>query len=327
MRRTVAVAALLLLAPAVSASLIEDFLSPVDGIVGPATGVSATYQEDGGVHGDAPDTCLEATAARTVDLDSARTQGMLMDVDDESDAYVFELSQESVGERVRLDLLAGLVVSRHDVLFDVQAPGCTASVFDYDSSYYDTAPEEPYTLPEGSIGHEAGGLSGYECGDEWKFLANQMGGIPAPETIYVEWTDGSYEYVPVDKSTPATIAMYLTESHPDVTVARAVIVVPADYKGEFNLVHGFCGAVQGTPELPPTPPTTGSKVGEFTVQEAGTHIVIVYIERGTVDKTVDTVSDLVADPPTSVNMNCHGDICTLALGDASYDLGASRVAL
>ena len=325
MRRLVAVAALLLLAGPASASLIEDTLAPANDLVEPTTGVTATYQEDGGVHGDAPDTCLEATADRTVNLDDARTQGMLMDVDDESDAYVFELSETVVGERVQLDLLAGLVVDRHDVLFDVQAPGCTASVFDYQSSYYDRAPADPYTPPEGSVGREAGGLSGYDCGDEWKFLANQMGGIPAPETIYVEWTDGSYEYVPVDKSTPATIAMYLTGSHPDVTVARAVIVVPADYTGEFNLVHGFCGAVQGTPELPPMPPTLGAKVGEFTVQEAGTHIVVVYIERGTVDKTVDTVEDLVNDPPTSVPLSCHTDICSVALAESSYDMGAVRL--
>ena len=318
--------AVVMLAVPVSASLVEDSLAPL----GPAnqlleetTGESLRYQEDAGVHGDAPDLCLEATAERGVTLGGARTAGMLMDVDDESDAYVFELGEDTVGKRVGMDLLSGILATRHDVAFDVFAPGCTASVFDFNSTYYDpAAPEDPYTPPAGSTEVQAGGLTGYACGDEWKLLANQMGGIPAPATIYVEWTDGSFEYVPVMKSTPATVAMYLTTSHPDVTIDHAVIVLPEGYKGQFNLVHGFCGAVPGTPTVPPQHTNT---TGQFTVQQAGTHIVVVSIVRGTVDKTVDTVADLAADPPTAVGVNCHGDICTGIFSRSGYDFGSQTL--
>lgn len=317
MRHVVALLALLVAAAPATASLIEDTLAP--------TGV--TYQEDGGVHGDAPGTCEEAVAAHAVEFGTDEPVNMLVEVDDEADAFVFNLTTSQVGERVALSLVTHLLTDRYDVAFDVLSPDCSSSVFDPNSTYYDRPPSDPYPLPPNGAGYEAT-LTGYACdANQWKFLANQMGGIPAPDTIYVEWTDGSYEYVAVDKSTPATVAMYLTSDHLDVTVARAVIVLPSTWHGQFKIASGPCDAVPGTAvEDPYLNDDVTPTYGEFTVQEEGTHVILVHIVRGTVDKTQGTVNDLLADPPTQLDATCHRDTCSLALAYASYDLGTDYAA-
>lgn len=308
----IALSSLLLLAVPATASLIEDTLAP--------TGLH--YQEDGGVSGDAPATCQALQAARAVTLDAAATSGILLEQDeDAADVYALEITSASIGDRVSVDLLNPLLNGRYDVAIDVFSPDCASSVFDPASAYYNPPPQQPYegSVPAGFTEREAT-LAGAGCDPSaWKFLANQMGGLPAPVDIYVEWTDGSYEYVPVQKSTPATIAMYRTTLHLDVTIERAVIVLPLTWKGSFHLASGPCGAVEGTP---PEPPQYSPTHGEFTVMEAGTHVVLVQVTRDTVDKTTDTVEGLVNDPPTSVPLACHREVCSLATGEASYDLGS-----
>ena len=310
-RTTAAALALVLLAMPASGSFIEQTLAP--------TGL--TYQADGGIHGDAPDTCETVMVERGVVLDGGEpSSGMLVEMDDESDAYGFVLDQSTVGERVVLEMLTGLLVDRYNIAFDVRSPDCGSSVFDPESAYYDPAPEQPYQPPVGSLAFEAV-LTGHACDvSQWKFLANQMGGLPAPADIYVEWTNGEYAYVPVSKSTPATVAMYLTSANLDVTVARAIIVLPAWYTGQFKIASGPCDAVVGEPG---PEPTLDTRYGEFTVQEAGDHVVLVFITRGTVEKTQDTVMDL-AGPSTATQRTCHTDLCSLALRDASYDLSALK---
>lgn len=313
MRRAFVALALCMLSLPVSASFVEDTLAPI----------GVTYQEDAGVHGDAPATCLEAQADRGVTFAGADSAGMLVEEDDEQDAYVLSLNETVVGERVSVSMLTGILTDRYDVAFDVLSPDCLSSVFDADSAYYDPAPATPYEPPVGSTTYEAT-LTGYACNaDQWKFLGNQMGGIPAPATIYVEWSNGEWEYVPVVKSTPATIAMYTTSSNLDVTVERAVIVLPAWYTGQFKLAHGPCDAVEGEPEPDPyVDSELNTRYGEFTVQETGPHVIIVTITRSTVDKTTDTVTDLANDPPSNMATTCH-DICTAALQFTSFDLGSN----
>ena len=303
-----------------SASLIEDQLAPVQETVGPIIAPEGLYyQEDGGKLGDAPDACPDVEADRGVALNAPATDGLLMDVDDESDVYGFALDESTVGTRVAINILTGLLVERYDLAFDVLSPDCGSSVFDAESDYYEQPPADPYQPGLGQAAFN-GGLTGYSCDPMgWKMLANQMGGIPAPADIYVEWTNGDFEYVPVSKETPATVAMYRTSSNLDVTVARIVIVLPATWHGQFKIASGPCDAVPGVPEEPPAVTPT---YGEFTVQEAGPHIVRVFIARGTVDKTVDTIEQTVADPPTSIPANCHRDLCSVALQFANYDVGA-----
>lgn len=323
MRLLVVAATLLVAAAPASASLIHDLLAPVNDIVEPNTGLTVGYQEDAQAHGDAPATCELATAEFSVHLDQAATAGMLVEVDDESDAYFFELGDGAVGERVGLDLLAGAAVARHDIAFDVLAPGCGSSVLDPESPYYETEPVVPYEPAEGQAMFE-GDVVDYDCNEtEWKFHANKVGRGSAPETIYVEWTDGSAEYLSLSKASSGTVAMYVTSSHLEYTVARAVILLASDYDGDFKIAHGPCDAIEGNSG--PQPPTHSATRAEFTVQEAGPHVVVVYIGRGTVDKTVDTLEDLVANPPTSMNRNCHKDICTAALQFTNYDVGASQM--
>ena len=297
-----------LLALPASGSLVEESLAP--------TGLGLHYQEDGGVAGDAPASCADLEATRAVTHAAAPSAGMLMDLDEDTqDVYALQLDESTVGTRVSVSLLTGALVDTYDVAIDVFSPDCAGSVFDPGSAYYDPAPSEPYAPPLGSRAHEAE-LAGAGCDPSaWKFLANQMGGIAAPETIYVEWTDGTHEYVPVQKSTPATIAMYRSTSHLDVTVARAVIVLPATWHGSFHLASAPCDAVDG---VPPTPPEQSPHYGEFTVQEAGTHVILVSVTR--------TVAEKAQDAPSSAPMSCHRDLCSMALAGISYDLGSDQAA-
>lgn len=283
-----------------SASWIEDNLAPA----------GVAYQEDANVHGDAPATCELLDASRAVHLDDVQSYGMLVDYDDEADAYALTLEESSIGARVGLDISLGEAAGLHEVSFDIRSPDCGSSVFDPDSAYYNPPPSDPYPNPPNGAQFEAK-VTGYACDEaQWKFLGNQMGGIPAPATIYVEWTDGTYEYVAVDKSTPATVAMYRTASNLGVTVERAVIVLPADYKGQFKIASGPCTAVPGTPV---EPPTQGPLEGEFTVQEAGTHVIVVTISQRTVDG--------LPVPPTT--RSCHYTTCLAAFGAVSFDMLAA----
>ena len=291
-----------------SASWIEDNLAPA----------GVAYQEDASVHGDAPPTCELLDASRAVNLDDVQSYGMLVDYDDEADAYALTLEEASVGTRVGLDINLGDAAGLHTVSFDIRSPDCGSSVFDPDSAYYDPAPTDPYPNPPNGATVEADlTLDADECDESrWKFLGNQMGGIPAPATIYVEWTDGTYEYVPVVKSTPATIAMYVTTSNLGTTIERAVIVLPADYRGQFNLVAGPCTAVEGTPvEAPFQDPD--ALVGEFTVQEAGTHVILVTIS----ERTADGAQELV--PPLGTTRTCHYNSCLVAFQAVSFDMLAA----
>lgn len=315
LRAPVAIALLVALSVPVSASLLEDTLAPL--------GLGVHYQEDGGVPGDAPGTCLGVDPSRTLVLDGSRSPGMLVEIDDEADAFAFPLDQGVVGERVAVDLLAGLAVS-YDLAFDVFSPDCQSSVFNATSAYYDPAPAEPYQPPVGASTYEAK-LTGYDCNsNEWKFLGNQMGGVPAPADIYVEWSNGEWEYVPVVKFTPATIAMYVTSSNLDVTVERAVIVLPSWYTGQFKLVHGPCDAVEGSNDPPQY--DADANYGEFTVQEAGQHIVVITITEGNVEKAQGALEELFSGlSGGGLAATCH-DVCSLALSNLSYDLGASKLA-
>lgn len=308
-RSTIALALVLFLALPATASFIED-----------STG--QTYQEDAGVAGDAPATCQLATAARTIDLNEPAKAGMLVDYDDESDAYTLALGSSEVGQRISLSLLKGLAVSRHDIAFDVFAPGCGSSVLDPESPYYPKAPANPYTPGVGKSAYE-GRTTGYDCKpSDWKFHANKIYTGNAPADVYVEWSNGQHEYVPLQKASQGTVAMYESTSNLGYTVARMVIVLPAGWQGDFKIAHGPCDGVVGDPNA--NAPVSYGSYAEFTAQQAGPHIVVVHIARGAVEKTTDTVLGIVANPPTTVPVHCH-DICTLALQFASYDLGSSAV--
>lgn len=312
-RATLAVAVLIVLALPASSSWIEETATS---IVGP----EGTYQEDAGVPGDAPATCETVDLARQVVVGAEDQAGMLVEYDDEADAYAYILDQTHVGDRLFVAVDLGILTDRYDVAFDVLAPGCGASVLDAESSYYPQPPADPYDPAPGSLAYSANTVPSSCNGSEWKFHVNKIQMSSAPADIYVEWTNGDYAYVPLSKASQGTVGMYLTTANLDYTIARAVIVLPITWQGEFKVAHGPCDAIEGDGGA--APPIVEAGYAEFTVQQAGTHVIVVSISRSTVDKTTDTVNDLVMDPPTAIPVHCH-DICSLALTGISYDLGSA----
>ncbi len=281
-------------------------------------------QEDGGKPGDAPDLCEAAEADRGVALEGIDSAGILIDQDDTSDAYTFLLNDTTVGQRVSLSMLTGAAVQTYDVAFDILAPGCGSSVLDPDSPYYSHQDDTPYQPGPGEAAFDGdASIDPSSCsGTGWKVLVNQLThGLKAPDTIFVAWTDGSTAYVPLTKASQGTVGMYLTDLHTDVTVARMVIVLPASWHGHFQITECPAGVQPGAPPAPTAQPG----YAEFTVQEAGTHVIRVFITRGIVDKTVGTVQDTVANPPTTIAANCHRDICQPAVQFVSYDLDGAFV--
>jgi hypothetical protein len=94
-----------------------------------------------------------------------------------------------------------------------------------------------------------------------------------------------------------------------------LIVLPATYSGQFHIGSGPCDAVEGSPV--PGPDKSPSS-GEFTVVEAGLYVAMVTIEEGPVGSLTGS------PPPSSLTVDCHQDVCTLALGNLSYGLGSSE---
>ncbi len=310
MRRIVALVALLLAMPA-SASLLEDTSSEVLGPLSPftdpiaeaasdATGLPIELdhlhvQADAGTEYDAPDSCADALASDLpFDLPvGGDLDGMLVPVDDEVDHYRVAIGQELVGGRVTL-----VVFGRETTLplaIDAFMPGCGTSV-----AAPENQPAPPPADPAPAEGekqvtpHKLGGA--YTCSDRWFFVLNQFGGLPAPESIHVIWTDGSQQDVPLLKDTPATMAQYATAENQGFTIHSASANVPADWKGQFNLSEGFCDAVDGEAVFGEPAVVTDASVS-FTPIEAGTYVLAV--------RSVPPEVPEVPGVPTAVPASCH----------------------
>lgn len=318
MRRLVALAVLFLMTGPASASLLEDLTGsalepaapvaePVADAVSDATGVPVDLdhvhvQADAGTEYDAPDTCEEALAS---DLAfelavGGELDGLLVPVDDEADHYRVPIGQELVGDRVTVSVFgreATLPVS-----IDVSMPACGTSV-----TAAENQPAPPQAHPAPAEGekqvtpHNLG--NDHECSDRWFFVLNQFGGLPAPESIHVVWTDGSQEDVPLLKDTPATLAQYATSEHSGFTIESATANVPEAWTGRFNLGEGFCGAVDGEAVFG-EPATWTDTTVSFTPVVAGTYIL-----------QVRTVPPEPVEPPTAMPMSCH-QFCAALPGTA-----------
>jgi hypothetical protein len=321
MRRIVAVAALLLITAPASASLLETTSAAVLGPAAPvtdpvaeaasdATGVPIDLdhihlQADAGTEYDAPDSCEEvAASALPFDLPvGAALDGLLVPGDDEVDHYRVPIGQELVGGRVTLN------VAGHDLTLplsiDAFMPACGTSV-----TAEENQPAPPIAAPapgEGQKQVSPHNLAGpYECTDRWFFVLNQFGGLPAPESIHVVWTDGSQEDVALLHDTPATLAQYATSAHPDFTVDSATANVPADWKGQFNLGEGFCDAVDGEAVFgEPAEVSADGHTISFTPIVAGVYTLAV--------RAVPPEAPEVPEPTTTVPASCHS-FCALLSG-------------
>ena len=103
----------------------------------------------------------------------------------------------------------------------------------------------------------AKGLSSHGCDDtEWHFIITQVEPPElAPAEIYVTWTDGSQETLPLDGVTGKS-AHYYWYNHLEVPVQEAWTEIYDGWSGEFNLSHGPC--FDDPTPTPPTPPTSTS---------------------------------------------------------------------
>jgi hypothetical protein len=325
MRRLVAVASLLLLAAPASASLLE---STTEGLLGPVLGPVLAdptvapvleqspvpveghvhYQADAGTEFDAPDSC-EALLASDLPFDlpvGSALDGLLVAADDEVDHYRVPIGQELVGGRVTVSVLgreATLPLS-----IDVSMPACGTSVTDPENQ--PAAPVDAPAPAEGEKQVSPHNLDGaYDCSDRWFFVLNQFGGLPAPESIHVVWTDGSQEDVPLLKDTPATLAQYATSEHLGFTIKEATANVPEAWTGQFNLSEGSCAAVDGEAVFGEPAVATQTSVS-FTPTVAGTYVLAVRMVPPALPEA----------PPlgTSVPASCH--FACAALPGTAMDL-------
>lgn len=327
MRRLVALAALLLMTGPASASLLEDLtgdvLEPAAPVTGPVadlvsdtTGVPIDLdhvhlQADAGTAYDAPDDCAGALAsAEPFDLPvGAGLDGLLVPVDDEVDHYRVPIGQDLVGRSVTVHV-AGREVAL-PLSIDVTMPSCGSSV-----TAAENQPAAPPAHPAPAEGetqvtpHNLG--NDHQCSDRWFFVMNQFGGLPAPESIHVVWTDGSQEDVPLLKDTPATLAQYATSEHLGFTIHSATANVPVDWEGRFNVGEGPCDAVDGEAVFGAPATWTETSV-TFTPIEAGTYVLAVHM-----------VLPEPAGPPTAVPMSCH--FACAALPETLMDVIGYRAA-
>lgn len=305
---------MLVLSAGASASFIEDQTTQVH--------EDLYYQEDGNKNnhgGDAPDTCEDADPAWSLGVGHDRNvSGMLVQEDDESDAYVTPINDTHVGKRLSLEILDSIGLTAYELGFDIRTPDCSESVFDPNATLYDTsqpAKEDPVEADDGEAEHEFRDLGDYDCNpDEWKFMIQQSQDIQ-PDSLYVEYTDRSWEYVPLWHGSPANVAMYLTSTNLEDNVTRVMFAISDAWDGKFKVAHGPCD-VNGEIERPMKEPSLLS--GEFTVVEPGDYVFLVFIEKDAVETTEEEISQYVP-PPSSVPVRCDDEFCTLAFDGIEYD--------
>lgn len=312
MLRLVAVAALLLTAPVASASLLESLTAQVFGaaeeVTGPLPVDHVHYQADAGTEYDAPDSCdgaLSSPAAFDLPVGAA-LDGWLVPVDDEVDHYRVPIGQDLVGGRVSLSVLGrdvGLPFS-----IDAYMPGCGSSV-----TAEENQPAPPLAPPEPAEGERQVSphnldASGGECSDRWFFVMNQFGGLPAPASIHVAWSDGSQADVPLLKDTPATLAQYEAPDN-GFTIDSVTANVPQEWSGQFNVGEAPCNLVDGEAVFgePATVSADGTTI-EFTPIEAGTYVLAVRFVPPTLPALPEASLGV---PSLVVPASCHA-ICGFA---------------
>lgn len=272
-----------------------------------ATGLE--YQNDADVHGDAPGTCETVDERRLLAVDDEEPmQAMMVEGDDEADAFLIPIGSEFEGERLTFELLPGtLNAELYEFSFDIVNANCGYSVFDPDAEVYHPPgpPDEPFDDSATMQSHELSARDSESCNpDEWKFNIKHDRGLLIGD-LYVEWTNGDYTYIehPADTS---QVSKYLTSHNLEHTIARLVLQAGPEWAGSMTIAHGPCGVVEGEHgEIPG--PSKEPLGGEFTVVEADQYVLIVTLEKGVVDFVQDQV-------PT----RCHDDFGCFMYEEFSY---------
>ncbi len=259
-----------------------------------ATGIE--YQDDANVHGDAPGTCQTVDPRRILATDDGPIPAMLVENDDEADAFHIPIGSSYVGARLRLDLTASVGAELMDVAFDIVDAACGFSVFDPDADIYHPqrgVPSEPFSAKAGYQTYDYAPDAEYICDDTaWKFLIKHKRGIN-PSSLYVEWSNGDHTYIANDDLDPSQVGKYLTTHNLQHTITRLAVQMPAAFDGELTIAHGPCDLTQA---VAPNPPATNATSGEFTVVQAGNYVLIITLERGIMEKATGLDPLLRCDP-------------------------------
>lgn len=302
------------------ASVLILAVGPAAGsLIETTSGGAVTYQFDAETFHDAPDTCegvLGAIESFAVPMDGS-ADGIVVPVEDEVDHFILTVAPEVVGDRVFVSV--GTPVMSVELSLDVQVPGCGTSVVaaenqpvpESERPAHPAAAEgekqvSPSSLKDGSP--EACG------GDDWRFVLNQFHDLAPPAALHGIWSDGTQADIPLLKSTDATMAFYATDYNTGIRLKSVIANVPEAWSGQFNSVHGPCGAVEGNGDqivYGPANTKTQTSVA-FTPVSAGDHVVSIRL--------------LPPEVPTSITLSCHYCVAgTDGLAEsASYITSASK---
>ncbi len=273
------------------------------------------YQHDGGIPGDAPDSCLEVDRDRMLGTTGNATQGIVVQEDDESDVFYAPFGSDLVGQRMVFELARGLDFSPYKLGFDILDGACGFSVFDPDADIYHPErdiPAEPFTAKPAHETYDYDFTSGYICdADEWKFLIKHKRGAQ-PSALYVEWTNGDFTYVANNGDDPSEVSKYITSHNLHNTVARIAVQMPTGFSGSLQVSHGPCGLVAADGPPSPAAPSTSASGGEFTVVVPGDYVLRVWIARDIVEHAQDQVGGLPGSPfanKVAPGQGCHARDC------------------
>lgn len=293
-----AIAVLMLLSLTAQASIIEDHTTKVH--------PDLVYQNDGGVPGDAPDECVNVDERRQVAVDeNADTDGMIVQVDDESDVYQSNTDDWS-GERLFVQVnpaqtIADLgPVNIQELDFTVWTLDCEHNVLDEDDPLYDPIDPQPGTNEKVVYADLSKPCKNDK--DYWKFHISG----DTPDELFIEWTNGEYERRSfIDLNDGA--GNYITTANTEYTIRTAEAIVPADWDGKFWLNQRPCDTVDGGAEplerVIPKPDKDGL-YAEYEAREEA-YIIQIYLTEGA---SIEGISE-------SMHVDCHEDYC---LGSLRY---------
>lgn len=262
----------------VAASLVEE-----------TSGGAVSYQFDADTHHDAPDMCKQVGPEWTIPADN-RTDGILVPLDDESDHYILNLTEDDLGGRFTMTLRetstpAGDMKARLDIL----APLCAGSVLD--------PANQPPVPPEPGAGEKrteaVNTADPTKCSSRWFFVLTGVDAATMPATISAIWTDGYQEDILADTSPPEPVGQYQTTSRLDTTLHGVTAIVPEGWDGNFRLGEAPCGTTDGQFVFGDPAVRMGDQIS-FSVLKTGPYVVAVHL--GEMEPR---------DPMEPVPMSCH----------------------
>ncbi len=242
------------------------------------------YQNDAGVHGDAPDTCETVDDRRALLADEGSIDAMLVERDDEADVFAVPIDAAFTGERLRFDLLKTTGADLFELAFDIVDAACGFSVFDPDADIYHperNAPSEPFNPQTGQQTYDYAMPASYTCdATEWKIMLRHLNGLTV-DSLYIQWSNGDYEYVAPETNGSSQVAKFITSRDVEHTITRIAASMPTGFPGTIHVAHGPCGLTDASDIQAPSSDANG---GEFTVAQSGEYVLLVTMTKGAIEK-------------------------------------------